>query len=167
VDPRLERRRSPIQGTGLFATAPIRRGEIVTIWGGTLFSDDELHAGIARPMSCVPIIDGLHLGSFKDQPESLDEFMNHSCDPNLWLQDEVTLVAMRDIAEGEEVTIDYALWETDPGWRMKCLCHSPRCRDWISGDDWRRSDVRQRYAGHFSPYVARRIRLVGAARDAA
>ena len=37
---------------------------------------------------------------------SLDEYLNHSCDANAWLEDEVTLTARRDIAAGEEITLD-------------------------------------------------------------
>ena len=40
-------------------------------------------------------------------------YTNHSCDPNVWMQDEVTLAARRDIAIGEELTIDYAMIEGD------------------------------------------------------
>jgi SET domain-containing protein len=40
---------------------------------------------------------------------------NHSCDPNLWHADVVTITARRDIAAGEELTIDYA---THPGWQI-------------------------------------------------
>lgn len=157
VDPRLERRQSAIQGAGLFATAPIHAGEVVTIWGGTIFTDEDLDAGVARPNSCVQIAEGFHLGSYRAQPEYLDEFMNHSCDPNVWLSDEVTLVARRDIAPGEELTVDYALWETDPAWKMECFCGVAACRRVVTGDDWMSPVLRQRYGTHFSPYVRRRI----------
>ena len=160
IDPRAQAGQSPIQGTGLFAAAPFRRGEIVVIWGGTLFSDDEVSSGIARPRSCVLIDEALHLGSFRDEPETLDEFMNHSCDPNIWLHDEVTLVACRDVATGEELTIDYGLWETDALWTMPCVCRSAHCRHVVTGDDWKRKELQERYGSHFSPYVNRRITLL-------
>lgn len=34
---------------------------------------------------------------------------NHSCDSNLWMRDAFTVCARRDIAEGEELTLDEAL----------------------------------------------------------
>ena len=40
-------------------------------------------------------------------------FTNHSCDPNIWMKDAVTLIARRDIQIDEELTADYALWEGD------------------------------------------------------
>jgi uncharacterized protein len=157
IDPRLERRRSPIQGSGLFATAPIRVGEVVTIWGGSIFTGADLRTGVARLNSCVQVAEGFHLGSPKQLAENLDEYMNHSCDPNVWLVDEVTLVARHDIARGDELTIDYALWETDATWAMDCTCGSPLCRRVVSGQDWKRPDLQARYGAHFSPYVRRRI----------
>ncbi len=40
--------------------------------------------------------------------------LNHSCDSNLWMADEATVVARRDIAAGEELTLDYALHPASP-----------------------------------------------------
>lgn len=33
---------SPIHGQGMFATAPIAAGEVVMIWGGDLYTRDDL-----------------------------------------------------------------------------------------------------------------------------
>jgi hypothetical protein len=38
-----------------------------------------------------------------------------------------------------------------------CGCGSHDCRRRVSGDDWKRSELWQRYAGYFSPYLQRRI----------
>jgi uncharacterized protein len=71
--------------------------------------------------------------------------MNHSCDANLWMGDEVTVVARRDIATGEELTQDYALYTTSPTWIMKpCRCGMFNCRQVITGNDWQRPDVQER-----------------------
>ena len=56
-------------------------------------------------------------------------FVNHSCDPNCDIK-MVTLYAKRDIAIGEEITIDYDTVQffrrvTPP---FTCLCKSPNCR---------------------------------------
>lgn len=42
-------------------------------------------------------------------------FINHSCDPNVWMLDEVTLAARRKVQQGDELTGDYAMWEADEG----------------------------------------------------
>jgi uncharacterized protein len=85
--------------------------------------------------------------------------LNHSCDSNLWMADEVTLIARRDISPGEEVTIDYSLQTAQPVAIIEraCRCGSPLCRGTITGDDWRLPDVQQRYRGHFSPFINKRI----------
>ena len=117
LDPRVEIRSSPIGGKGMFACSLIRNGEIVVIWAGVVFTKAEVRAGKAHPGSTVPIGEGLYLGSpvgkYVRERDDLADFMNHSCDPNVWMQDEVTLVARRDIQLGEELTADYAMWKDD------------------------------------------------------
>ena len=82
--------------------------------------------------------------------------LNHSCDPNLGWAGERTLVALRDIAAGDELTVDYATMTVAP-WEMDCRCGSAGCRGVVTGDDWRRPDLQERYAGRFSPFINARI----------
>jgi hypothetical protein len=78
------------------------------------------------------------------------------------MSDAVTLSAWRDIPTGEELTIDYCLFEDDedhaPPW--SCRCASALCRGRFTGRDWRRTDLQERYKGHFSPFINRRIRAL-------
>jgi SET domain-containing protein len=64
------------------------------------------------------------------------EFINHSCDPNLYMHfigRRGYYVSLRPIKKGEELTIDYAFrWEKDEKRRVKCNCGSPKCRGWIN-----------------------------------
>lgn len=85
--------------------------------------------------------------------------LNHSCDSNLWMIDEMTLAARRDIAVGEELTVDYALFTVQPDWALDqpCRCGAPVCRHTITGSDWTLPDVQQRYYPHFSPFINVRI----------
>jgi hypothetical protein len=155
-DPRVITAPSLIHGSGMFAIAPIRTGEVVLIWGGTLYSRDDLEAGrVPSDTSYSFIQEDLLLAAPGD---GMDYFINHACDPTVWMADEVTVVARRDIAPGEEVTGDYVVWESDPRFTIDpCTCGSPLCRGRITGDDWRLPELQQRYAGHFLPYIARRI----------
>jgi len=52
------------------------------------------------------IEEGANLLLDDDQPITRG---NHSCDSDLWMRDAFTLEARRDIAVGEELTVDYAL----------------------------------------------------------
>jgi hypothetical protein len=157
VDPRLEIGPSPIQGRGLIARAPIGAGEIVTVWGGVLMTAKEIHAGRGKPHSIAEIGEDLCLASEQSDPDSPADFMNHSCDPNVWMLDEVTLTARRHIEAGDEMTIDYALWGGIPPWH-KCTCGSSACRGRVTSDDWRIPELQVRYAGHWSPYITARMR---------
>ena len=172
IDPRIEVRPSPIHGKGMFATAPIEKGQVVTIWGGTLLLTEEDIATSKRARDWQAkgyiwgtIGEGLYLARLLGPGEQdLTDFINHSCDPNVWMQDEVTLEARRDIAIGEELTIDYAMFEGSEDWvpPWACLCGSACCRGEFTGQDWRRKDLQERYRDHFSPFINERIRRLNA-----
>jgi hypothetical protein len=156
-DPRAEVRPSSIHGMGMFASQPIHEGEMVVRIGGTVMTEEEFRAYLST-VSCynaVQIGEETHL---VDVPTALGG-MNHCCDANLWMRDEVTVVARRDIMAGEELTQDYALYTTSSTWTIKpCRCGAPVCRRVIIGNDWQRPDVQQRYRDHFSPFLNERIR---------
>ncbi|HEU4438497.1 MAG TPA: SET domain-containing protein-lysine N-methyltransferase, partial [Methylomirabilota bacterium] len=83
-------------------------------------------------------------------------YTNHSCDPNLALQGQIVMVAMRDIAPGEELTIDWAT--TDDGdYTLECHCGSPRCRGTVTGKDWTKPELQARYRGWFCWFLQRKI----------
>ena len=151
LDERVAIRPSSIQGRGLFAQAPIWAGETVIHLGGYVIDDEELAR--RQPHSSLAIGEDRNLVQSSDD---LARFGNHSCDPNIWMQDEVTVVARRDIVVGEELTTDYAM-STVSSWRMSCNCGASICRGEITGDDWKRADLQRRYGNHFSPFIVRRI----------
>jgi len=156
-DPRVALHTSPTHGQGIFATARIRAGEVVVEWGGDVYTTEELHSLKLEGAWSYSIIDeGLYLFAPAD---AQDYFINHSCDPNIWMADEVTIIARHDIRPGEEIRGDYALWESEPDYRLApCACQSPLCRTAITGNDWMRPDLQARYQDHFLPFLNRRIR---------
>ena len=162
VDPRQDFRASPTQGVGSFALSPIRRGEVVEVVGGVVMTEKELRAFVRETpgFNAIQIDESLNL---VERPEVTQRrqggSLNHSCDSNLWMADEVTLVARRDVEAGEELMVDYALFTVDPGWALEkpCRCGAPDCRRTITGNDWRLPRVQERYYPHFSPFINRRI----------
>ncbi len=155
-DPRAEVRPSSIHGMGMFARQSIPKGEIVVRIGGTVMTEEEFRRYIATVSryNAVQIGEGTHLVDVLTAVGG----MNHSCDANLWMRDEITVVARRDIAAGEELTQDYALYTASPTWTLQpCRCGTPVCRHVITGNDWQRSDVQERYRGHFAPFLNERI----------
>lgn len=158
VDPRLEMRPSPLGGCGLFALAPVQTGERLVLWGGTVFTRADLLAGKANPETIAVLDQDLYLADPVEAALTEEYALNHSCDPNAWLLDALTVGARRPIAAGEEVTADYALWLFEQDWRLDpCRCGAPLCRGRVTGQDWRRPELQARYAGHFTPYLNRLI----------
>ena len=156
--PKTEVRSSAIQGRGLFAAQPIGRGEIVAVKGGYVLTTAEWAAlepelGSAEIQLTEDLVIAPVQGAHR---EGSMLFTNHSCDPNLAIQGQIVLVAMRDVAPGEELTIDWAT--TDDGeYALDCRCGSPRCRGVVTGKDWMRPDLQHRYRGWFCWFLQRKI----------
>ena len=149
---------SGIEGRGLMAVAPIAKDEIVAIKGGHVVDGATLAALPERLRnSDVQIADNFHLAAVEEaEYEPVMLFINHSCEPNVGFAGNIVLVAMRDVAAGEELTTDYALFDDadDP---MACNCGAPSCRGTISGRDWQRPDLQRKYGAYFSSYLHRRF----------
>jgi hypothetical protein len=159
VSPKLRPGKSGIHGDGVFTATPIGAGELVMDFGGELVTSDMLED--YREASVWAVKDGFYLAVHNvDSEESLDEYLNHSCDANTWLEGETRLVARRDIAIGEEITLDQGTWNFDEAEYSDdraCTCNAVSCRGVLTENDWRRPDVQERYAGHFHPLVQARI----------
>lgn len=91
----------------------------------------------------------------------LDDLVNHSCDPNAGLRftDEgVILVALRDIASGDEISWDYSTTLAQSNWHMICQCRAPNCRR-VIGNFETLSPERQEFfraRNLVAPYLRRR-----------
>lgn len=156
LDPRIALRPSPIDRLGLFAAAPIGPAEVVEVLGGTILTDAQVQAMLDGGQR----YDGIGLGPDRNlaiDPSWPGVYGNHACDPNLWMQDAVTISTRRRVVPGEELTIDYAVFTANPSWSMPCRCGCRLCRGVVSGNDWRGSDLQARYGGHFTPYLTQLI----------
>lgn len=165
IDPRLMIGKSKIQGKGIITTASITKGEKLMEWGGILIKRAEIDEGKHRLQTLVPIDDDLFLGlPVTDETETIDEYLNHSCDPTAWLTDEVTVVARKNLKTGDEITIDSATWDADEEWEFlekgNCTCHTVLCRTILTPNDWKIPALQKRFKGHFSPYIQRKIDLL-------
>ncbi|SET63767.1 SET domain-containing protein [Nonomuraea wenchangensis] len=76
--------------------------------------------------------------------------VTRGCDPNLWWSAPYALVVRRDVGRGEELTLDYATCTKAPGFVLECRCGAPLCRGRVTGEDWKRADLRERYGDHWS-----------------
>src|SRR4051812_46443246 len=141
VLPKLAMGKSAIQGTGVFATEPITQGEKLMEFGGRMISREEMLSDNYRIRSIWPITRETFLAQpLTDELVTLDEYLNHSCDANAWLEDEVTLSARRDIAAGEEITLDQGTWNIEDPYiedRESCSCGATVCRGMLTEEDWK------------------------------
>jgi uncharacterized protein len=156
--PRTEVRPSPIHGTGLFAKHAIARGDIVAVKGGHVLTAahwEDLQPALGPAE--IQISEDLVIAPV-DRTERDDSMLytNHSCDPNLAIQGQIVLVAMRDVTAGEELTIDWAT--TDDGdYEMQCRCGSAHCRGTVTGKDWMKKELQEKYRGWFCWFLQRKI----------
>ncbi len=163
LSPKIEHRSSPAHGTGVFAVEPIDAGEPVEIWGETwegrpviTYTSDADEAAAAAANGMLVMRFDTDLWSIEPPGTNPGYFINHSCDSNVWMDGAFTLSARRSIDVGEELTVDYALFEAElEDWGFDCRCGSAVCRGRIRGDDWRRPDVRARYGTHFIPLITK------------
>lgn len=131
---------SPIHGRGVFALRHIGAGEVLFEYKGKLLSWKDAQHRYQRSAADAGhtfffdlddgrVIDGGHGGNSA-------RWVNHSCAPNCETEQQGSRVyfhALRDIAPGEELFIDYRLFverrRTVALQRLyRCCCGSPRCR---------------------------------------
>src|SRR5882724_5917397 len=159
LSPKTEVRESKIHGRGLFATADIAKDEVVAVKGGHIVDRETLRREIAPRLGPVEIQidDDLFIAPVTDEERELSMlYSNHSCNANLGMRGEITFVALRDIRAGEELTHDWATTDDDD-YSVQCNCGSAQCRGTLTGKDWQRPELQERYTGYFSVYLAAKI----------
>ena len=149
---------SKIHGNGLYAKEDIMKGEIIFIKNGHIVPikrlqkiEDELgdySLQITDNFCLTPIT--------KDEVRNLAIYINHSCNPNVGPDGQITFIALRNIKAGEELCYDYAM-TTSYEYRLVCNCGSKICRKIITGDDWKLKELRERYGDHFSYHILKKI----------
>ena len=157
--PKTEVSQSKIHGRGLFATADIAEDEVVAVKGGHIVSREQLREQVTPRLGPVEIQIGDDLfitPVTQGQRDGSMLYSNHSCNANLGMRGEITFVALRDIRAGEELTHDWATTDDDD-YSLQCKCGSPQCRGTLTGKDWQRPELQERYAGYFSAYLAEKI----------
>ena len=143
LNPKVEVRKSPIEGKGLFAKRAFKKGEEVWIAKGIkpakskIMTDEEFKKFTEKCIredkqwDAVYLGNGKHRAAVADRDNDPNNYGNHSCDPNTKPVDGKR-IAIRDIEPGEEITIDYGYF-SPKDWSMKCNCGSPKCRKIVRG----------------------------------
>lgn len=139
---------SNINGKGLFAGEDIKRGETIRLIKGEMkFKVNKgLEDALANPN---------WIGVAQDQwidPDKFFKFINHSCAPTAGVRGKVTCVALRDLKEGEEITMDYSTIEGDDLWQMPCSCGAANCRGIIKSIKYLPEENFDAYFPYISDY---------------
>ena len=130
ADRRLVMRPSPIHGIGTFATEPIAAGEVLTrVTGGLIVSLSDRASGMNDLATELYAEDQIGPDLFRVWPKFIDYHFNHSCDASVEERADGTQVAKREIAPGEEMTIDYLFLEGGRWPDHACRCGSGACRN--------------------------------------
>ena len=126
----IEKRRSPIQGAGVFATRRITKNTRIIHYAGEKISNRESLKRERR------YIKNGHIWCFKLTNRmvvdagvggNIARFVNHSCRPNCYIDIKKGVIwirAARTIRRGEELTYDY---NTDGEGLINCRCR-PDCQ---------------------------------------
>lgn len=143
-------------GWASYAIEPIAAGETVAAFGGECVSRAELERldeGTAAQI--VQIDDDLFLVTPVSRVPG--DTVGHSCAPNCGFAAGVLVVAMRDIAVGEQLSFDRAMTAGCDVDEFDCECGATACRHKVTGRDWMLPELQLAYRGYFSPYIAKRI----------
>ncbi len=121
-------RSSAIHAAGCYTTTSIRKGTHVVEYTGPRLTKDL--ADIRYENLPMTYLFGVGKGSTVIDGHGTAMFLNHSCEPNCETEEQserVWIMAIRDIAAGEELTYDYHLYDGDPI-EAPCHCGAVKCR---------------------------------------
>lgn len=115
---------SPAHGKGVYALELIGKGRAVIECRGILRHKDEVVEG----MRALQVGPETYLAEDPENPR-MDDFINHSCSPNVgFIEGNLVLYALRDIEKEEELFWDYSTSINEKGWAIDCGCGSANCR---------------------------------------
>lgn len=114
-------------GRGVYAARDLSPGEAIFNFSGPILPLEEVLAKGDQAPNPVQI----------EQRQYIDVgfpgvFINHSCDPNAGVVDDVTVVALRLITRNEEIRFDYSTTMSERLWTMQCHCRSSHCRGLVT-----------------------------------
>ena len=149
-------RGNAVDGYGLYAVQPIGAGEV--IWPGEERAQrivTHAHVKAHWPPAAqetfrryaYPVSEAVFILWDDDPSEWAPQ--NHSCNPNSAYRG-LNVVALRDIAAGEELTLDYADFLDEHMEPFTCRCGAPGCRGIIHGTPG--NNVTRREAGARSSF---------------
>jgi SET domain-containing protein len=120
--------RSRIDGFGVFAAEPVARARKIGEIRGESITIAEARRRAAGQQRIMIVEVSTRRAIDASKSSDPMRFTNHSCAPNarLTIRDgRIEFYALREIAVGEEITVDYG--ETHHEGRLECRCGAPGC----------------------------------------
>jgi SET domain len=150
----LQVRKTKLKGRGLFTASFIPAGTRVLALEGQRAKVQDL----PPDSMALQIDDDWWLYS---DGSSLDDCVNHSCDPNTgFARNDPVLYALRDIEPEEELSWDYSTSISLKGWSLSCLCGSKSCRGVVLSFDELTLEERRRLGPIALRYLQRRMSII-------
>ena len=142
-------------GKGLFAKKGIKKNSIVFHFEGKI--DDDAHT---NPES-------LQIGEdqFLESSVKFDDFLNHSCEPDCYIDwQNLNLISLRDIQNGEELSFNYNTAEfdlinMDENCSFKCQCNSKNCIGEVKGFRYLSFEQKKKIQNFLSFYLQKKFEL--------
>ena len=164
LSPKCYIKKSPLGGKGIFARAEIKKGELVALWGGKVFSLEEIEKKcVNKPhfaTHTVSIFDNFYLGPITENGFDDTEYFNHSCTPNVGVKGQIVIVARKKIHTNEELCFDYDTTETNAEGSFYCKCKSKSCRGLIDGSSWKNPNFCKKNREYLSYYINNKIEKI-------
>lgn len=123
-------------GHGVYALSALAARRRVLEFGGPRVSAAAVASSAAAGEPDVYLQIGL--GDFLGRSGLADDFVNHCCVPNCFVEvaaDGVYLVTLTEIAAGTELNFDYGITQLAFPFRFRCLCGSAQCRGEVGNCD--------------------------------
>ncbi len=127
-------------GKGVFAETELPKGEVILYITGRILDREQNDNIYLEGENSVQVASDAYI-----DPTFPSVYLNHSCNPNAGIDSDLRLIALRDIAAGEEVRFDYSTSMLERNWTMECLCGAFNCRGVIDDFDRLPRSVRDFY----------------------
>jgi uncharacterized protein len=135
-------KKSSIQGKGLFAKKIIPSGTRIIEYKGKRILKEDVPGDVVKGLTSTIYMMSLNETTVIDGERNGNNarFINHNCDPNctVYFFNEIPYIyAIKEIAEGEELSFDYKLsvfdkekklTKKEKQERSPCFCNASNCR---------------------------------------
>ncbi len=134
------------KGKIIFANRDFEKDEVVFVVCGPIVNKPSIYT--------IPIDKGL----FIDPLCGAGKELCHSCEPNCGIKNRTQVVAMREINEGEEINIDYAMIVPHYSSEMTeenrvCRCGCSNCRGKLGAFCELSEELKEKYKGYISEFL--------------